>query len=176
MRRKVGARAQGGLRQWKIWFDEARLLYAWCADSLIVAMKRLSFRNVLLAVMMCLSLAQCMKTNVRMYLSGYQNKDGDMQYGVEVHYVLWMLLNPEGGVCASVPRSSYIDLPTGWAPGKEVTSFRQSSITGSLFIPESKDWVKLDLLDDGEPYWKGRFPLKQAKKSSCAVFEKVGEE
>lgn len=147
-----------------------------CADSLIVAMKRVSFRNVLLAVMVCLSLAQCMKTNVRMYLSSHQNKAGETRYGVEVHYVLWMLLNPEGGVCSSVPRSSYIGLPPGWTPGKEARSFCAPYITGSLFVPESKDWVKLDLLNEGEPYWKGRFPLKQAKASSFAVFEKVGAE
>lgn len=125
-------------------------------------MKKLSITNILITVIMCSSLVQCIKTNVRMDLTEDKNSVGETEYGVMVNYDLWTLFNPEGGICAQIPRFDYISLKTGWTPGMEATSFRDPDITGKLFIPHNKEWVDLDLDRNGESYWKGRYSLKHS--------------
>ena len=125
-------------------------------------MKKLSITNILITVIMCFSLVQCIKTNVRMDLTEDKNSVGETEYGVMANYDLWTLFNPEGGICAQIPRFDYISLKTGWTPGMEATSFRDPDITGKLFIPHNKEWVDLDLDRNGESYWKGRYSLKHS--------------
>ena len=133
-------------------------------------------KKILFIIVICLIITNCVKTNVQMSLEDYTDHKGETLYILNVNYNLWILLNPEGGICSLVPRYSSISLKPGWQPGHEATSFSDPDITGKLFIPQNKEWVDLDLYSEGKAYWNGRFPLKHVATAPSSVIEKAQPE